>query len=252
MKISIITLCRNSEQFIEQTINSVMSQNGIGRDFQLEYIFVYAKSSDHTLNIINEYQVKFPDIVRIIEDEGKGICHAMNTGIDHANGDVVAHLHSDDFYNEKDVLRTVAGYFEKNTKCKWLYSSFRLVDENNCVIRDIRRSFKYGTLKKWCIVPHPTTFIRKELFQEFGMYNSAYKLAMDYDYWLRISQIYRPYVFKNRYFSSFRVHTGSATEKHAQSSAQETKDIANKYKFTENQYSIWEKIIDKMALGPRS
>ena len=84
------------------------------------------------------------------------------------------------------------------------------------------------------------------------MYNSAYKLAMDYDYWLRISQIYRPYVFKNRYFSSFRVHTGSATEKHAQSSAQETKDIANKYKFTENQYSIWEKIIDKMALGPRS
>ena len=76
-KISVITICKDSEKFIDKTIESVISQNGIGENFTLEHVFVYAKSSDKTLEIISNYQLKHPDKVKIIHETKEKISFSL-------------------------------------------------------------------------------------------------------------------------------------------------------------------------------
>src|SRR5579872_4520766 len=110
MKISIITVCFNSETTIEDTILSVISQ-----DYQnLEYIIIDGNSTDKTLHIINQYSDK---ISKIISEKDEGIYFALNKGIDRSTGDIIGILHSDDFYPNNQILSKVCNEFKsKNTQ----------------------------------------------------------------------------------------------------------------------------------------
>jgi len=106
VKISIITVCFNSEATIRDTIESVLTQDYA----DLEYIIIDGASTDGTLEIIDEYRDR---IATVVSEPDTGIYDAMNKGIAKATGDVVGILNSDDFYVDTSVVATVVAGFEQ-------------------------------------------------------------------------------------------------------------------------------------------
>lgn len=180
MKISIITITFNSAATIEQTIRSVIEQTYP----DIEYIIVDGKSTDDTLRISEKYKDK---ISKIISEPDHGLYDALNKGIEMATGDVIGLLHSDDFYIDTHVIQKYADTFIKN-KSDSVYSDLYYVDKTNT--NKIIRKWKSGEYKPTSFVngwmpPHPTFFVRKEIYQKFGKFNTNFKSAADYELMLR-------------------------------------------------------------------
>src|SRR3989338_780018 len=107
MKVTIITVCKNAQDTIEETIKSVASQ-----DYKdIEYLIIDGKSTDETLKIINKYKNK---IDNIISEPDKGIYYAMNKGIKRSTGDLVYFLNSGDLFFDKNTVLNVVKLFDKN------------------------------------------------------------------------------------------------------------------------------------------
>lgn len=180
MKISIITITYNSAATIEQTINSVLDQNYSN----IEYIIVDGGSTDNTLQIIEKYKSK---ISKFVSGKDNGLYDALNKGIDLATGDVIGILHSDDFYIDNTIIEKYAATFIKNHSDA-VYSDLFYVDKENT--NKIIRKWKSGNHKPnsflhgW-MPPHPTFFVKRELYQKFGKFNLEFKHSADYELMLR-------------------------------------------------------------------
>ena len=174
-KISIITVCYNSEDTIRFTIESIISQNYEN----IEYLIIDGGSNDKTLEIINEYK----DSVTFFNSEiDKGIYDAMNKGIKAANGDIIGILNSDDFYSNKSILSTVANSFSDND-IDALYGDLVYVDPVK--INKILRYWKSGNysnlkIRNGWMLPHPTFFVKKCIYIKYGLYNTSLSQASDY------------------------------------------------------------------------
>jgi glycosyltransferase involved in cell wall biosynthesis len=204
LKLSIITITRNSERYLGETIDSVISQDY--PDF--ECILVDGGSTDATLDIIRGYGAKDRRI-RWISEPDEGISDAMNKGIRLATGDVVAHIHSDDYYAGSDVFSCVAASFEENPGAIWLTGGEYVVDERGVQLREIRvRRYGYRKLVRCNFILHPATFVRMEGFRAAGLFDLRRSYAMDYDLWLRLGALGAP-VIVDRPLACFRLHGGS-------------------------------------------
>lgn len=197
---SIITITLNSEKYLSETIESVLTQ-----EYPLkEHIIIDGGSTDGTLDIIKSYG----DAVRFISEPDSGISDAMNKGIFMSKGDVVAHLHSDDRY-APGTLSKVGEAFLANEGIKWLCGSGGFIDEKGESIKPIRfKRYSYNRLKTHNFLVHPSIFTRKEVFDKVGYFDTSLRYAMDYDMWLRIGKEYTP-IQTEESLSSFRVHAGS-------------------------------------------
>ncbi len=180
-KISIITVTYNSAQTLEQTIQSVLSQ-----DYpNLEYIIVDGKSTDDTLTVIEKYKDK---IAHFISEKDDGLYHAINKGINLATGDIVGILHADDFYTKNDVLTGIAQTFKMNA-ADAVYADLYYVDKNNT--DKIIRTWKSGSFSPnkflwgW-MPPHPTFFVKKDIYNKYGVFNTTLRSAADYEIMLRL------------------------------------------------------------------
>ncbi len=180
MKLSIITVVYNNVEGIRSAIESVISQ-----DFShIEHIVVDGGSTDGTIEIINEYLDK---ISVFISEPDKGIYDALNKGILLASGDVVAILHSDDKFCNTHVCSDIMKYMDK-TRTEFCFSDMVIVDN---LSGKILRYYMASYFKRWMfrigwMPPHPTCFIKKSLFDEFGLYSLDYKVAGDFDFLVRI------------------------------------------------------------------
>lgn len=180
MKVSIITVCYNSSQTIENTIQSVVSQNYSN----IEYIIVDGLSSDDTLKIIDRYKNK---ITKVISEKDNGIYDAINKGISVSTGDIVAILHADDFYTNENVISTIVNDFV-NKRVDAIYGDLQYVDRLDT--NQIKRNWVSGEynkenfLKGW-MPPHPSFFVTKECYNKFGVFNTSLKSAADYELMLR-------------------------------------------------------------------
>lgn len=203
---SIIVCCWNSIAHIRACVASIQAQT----DQDLEIVFVDGGSTDGTLEFIES--VNAPK--KILRDVRGGIANAMNQGIQAASGTVLAHLHSDDYYIEPQVLSKVRAAFDAHPGTMWLYGRFKN-DNNGAVVPPDYPFLPYSrsTLLRRNIVPHVSTFTKKAVFNDLGAFDERYKLAMDYEFWLRISGKYEP-VQLDGYLGVFRRHEGSATTKH--------------------------------------
>ena len=179
MKVSIITVSFNSEKTIIDTIQSVLSQ-----DYKdIEYIIIDGLSKDNTINIVNSFGDK---ISKFVSEKDKGLYDAMNKGIDLATGEVIGFLNSDDFYANGQVISKIVKTFQKETDA--VYADLVYVAAQDKL--KITRTWKSGTyvsgsfLKGW-MPPHPTFFVRKSIYQQYGKFTDKLRSAADYELMLR-------------------------------------------------------------------
>lgn len=179
MKISIVTATYNSAATVEDTLRSVAFQ----RYPDVEHLIIDGVSKDTTLSIV----AGFPHVSRVVSEKDKGIYDAMNKGIQLATGDVIGILNSDDFYVHDEVLGKVMQHFE-DPAVEAVYGDLQYVDavNTNKVVRTWkagtynRRSFYYGWMP-----PHPTFFVRRSVYEKYGLFNLELKTAADYEIILR-------------------------------------------------------------------
>lgn len=181
MKFSIITTSFNSEKTIKDTIESVLSQSY--KD--IEYIIIDGNSSDNTLKIVREYKER---ISHIISEKDNGIYDAMNKGITLATGDIVGILNSDDVYYSNKSLEYIAHEFKRtNVDIVWGNILYVKRDNLNIVTRKwISGSYKSGLFRKGWHPPHPSFFIRRKLYEKYGLFKTNLKIAADYELMLRL------------------------------------------------------------------
>ena len=183
MKISLITPVQNSINSINDLIKSVTDQNYI----EIEHILVDGGSIDGTLETLNLYKKNNPE-VKFISEKDNGVYDALNKGLNLATGDVIGFVHSDDFLSSNIIISEIASIFEKND-IDGVYGDLLYVKRND--ISKIVRSWKSRPyypemIKKAWMPPHPTLFLRKEVYEKHGNFDSSYKISADYEFILRI------------------------------------------------------------------
>jgi len=178
-KISIITVSYNSCRTIEDTILSVINQS-----YQnIEYIIIDGKSKDNTMEIVEKYQNK---ISTIVSEKDNGIFDAFNKGIKLATGDVIGILNSDDFYLDYEVISDVAKAIQAGADAT--YGDLIYVDPINTskVLRYWKsKPFQKKLFESGWMPPHPTFFIKREFYENFGYFNTWMKISNDYEIVLR-------------------------------------------------------------------
>lgn len=219
MRISIITPSYNQKDFIGQTIDSVVSQDG---DFELEYIIMDGGSNDGTVDLLVEKEkqinsqhkpgpkggVKF--IWKSKKDRGQS--DAINQGLKLATGDIMAYLNSDDLYLP-GALQKVVEQFEKQPNKIWLYGKCKMVDVDGNNVRGaitvykdlLLRNFSRRKLLITNFISQPATFWARKAYQKVGDFDEDQHLVMDYDYWCKISKYGNPIVV-DMPLAAFRVH----------------------------------------------
>lgn len=176
MKVSIITPCLNSAGTIRKTIESVLHQTYKN----IEYIIVDGGSTDGTVAIIKEYVSQFSDRMRYISERDHGVYDAMNKGIRMSHGSIIGIINSDDFY-ERDAVESILANMGTQ-KYQVIYGYCRM-NKNGHTRYVLRRHHK--NLPK-VMIPHPTCFLTRNVYCEFGMFLKCLNIASDYELMLRL------------------------------------------------------------------
>lgn len=186
MKVSIITVCFNSAETVEDTIRSILSQ-----DYKdIEHIIIDGGSTDRTLDILTRYRSR---ISKCISEPDDGIYAAMNKGIHVAQGHIIGFLNADDVYANEMVISEVAALLSTNNSDA-VYGDLVYVDPKD--IGKVVRYWQAGQYRKkafyhgW-VPPHPTFFCRKCLFERYGSFNTKYRIAADFELMLRFIENYQ-------------------------------------------------------------
>jgi glycosyltransferase involved in cell wall biosynthesis len=181
MKISIITATYNSEKHIQGVIASIASQTYKN----IEWVVVDGASKDATVNVIKE---NYTGELNILSEPDKGIYDALNKGLTLATGDIIGFLHSDDFFENETVIERIATQFQLNN-CDGVYGDLRYVNVEDTakIVRYWKSNpFHSSLLKKGWMPAHPALFLKKEVYQKHGNFDTSFKIAADYDFMLRI------------------------------------------------------------------
>lgn len=212
MKISIVTATYNSENTVEDTIKSVLSQNY--KDY--EYIIIDGVSKDNTLDIVRKYEPQFEGKMKVFSEKDQGIYDAMNKGFHRATGDALMLINSDDLFARPDALELVVKEFEKNPDIDGVYADLYYVSQNN--IDNIVRVWKTGEqkpMRKGWLPAHPTFYVKRESYEKFGYFNLTYSLAADFELMLRFVEKHH---IKLQYLPEYlvKMRLGGATSKNIQ------------------------------------
>jgi glycosyltransferase involved in cell wall biosynthesis len=186
MKISLITVCLNSVKYIRTTIQSVLSQTYPN----IEYIIVDGGSTDGTLDIINSYSNK---ISKFISQPDKGIYDAMNKGILMATGDIIGFLNSDDMFSQSNSIELIMNAF-KESSADSVFSNLYYVkqDEPDDIVRHWQTGkFVLGSFCKGWHPAHPTFYVKRKIYSQYGLFDLEFPLAADFEIMLRFLERYK-------------------------------------------------------------
>ena len=179
MKFSIITVVYNNKDTIQDTINSVLSQ----KHDDIEHIILDGASTDGTAEVINETIKIHKENIKFISEKDNGIYDAMNKGIGLATGDIIGMLNSDDFYNNNNVISIVANEFmTKNVDSVFADLVYVRPEYSDKIVRYYSSAnFDPKKMAYGWMPAHPTFFVRKELYDQYGLYKTDYQIAADYE-----------------------------------------------------------------------
>ncbi|HUI44627.1 MAG TPA: glycosyltransferase family 2 protein [Nitrospirota bacterium] len=186
MKISIITAVLNNVRTIHDCINSIANQTYP----DLEHIVIDGGSKDGTVDVIKNNKTK---IAQFISEPDKGIYDALNKGIHMASGEIIGFLHADDFYANNKVIETVIMQMASHgvDSC---YGDLVYVakDDTGKIIRYWQSCpYQVGLFQKGWAPPHTTFFVKKKIYEEYGVFDDNFKIAGDYELMLRFLERYR-------------------------------------------------------------
>jgi glycosyltransferase involved in cell wall biosynthesis len=211
LKVSIITICYNAVEHIDETIRSVVIQE----HKDIELIVVDGGSSDGTLDKIERYREV---ISHYVSEPDKGIYDAMNKGLALASGDVIGFVNAGDMIARYDVISSIVKAFETQ-RVDAIYGDAIMVDPDD--IRVVKRFWKGGKFKrekfrKGWMPPHLGTYIRRSVYEKYGSFNTDLKVAADYELLLRFFYRYEvPVRYLKQVLVRFRLGgTSNASLKH--------------------------------------
>jgi glycosyltransferase involved in cell wall biosynthesis len=220
MKVSVITVCKNSEGVIEKAIQSVLDQSY--KD--MEYLLIDGGSTDRTLEIAEKYKGR---IDFMVSEKDGGIYDAMNKGVKHATGEIVYFLNSDDSLFDRDVVADVIGRFGIDAPLLVYGNIYLINDEHEGIVKYDRvdkRFFLHNTI---C---HQALFMKRDLLREIGPYDDRYRVYADMD-WLIKAFLKHGHAFRyyDRVICRYSYRGVSAHAFHDKKYVRERMSILSKY-----------------------
>ena len=209
-KVSIITIVYNNHKYISDCINSVLNQ---AYD-NIEYIVIDGKSDDGTVEVIEELRQKHN--FKFISEKDNGLYDALNKGIKMATGDIIGVLHSDDIFYNNNVLEYIVEEFN-TAKADLVYANGVFVDREDS--NKLKRIYSSKPFKKWYLlfgwIPlHTSIYVKRNVFEEYGLYELDYYIASDYEIslrWFKNDKIKK--TFLNEFVVKMRLGGKSTTAK---------------------------------------
>ena len=244
MKFSIITPSYNQDEFIERTIESVISQKW---DFEIEYIVMDWWSKDETVGILRNYEKKLKWNNRITfirkSEKDNGQSDAINKWLKLATWDILTYLNSDDTL-EPGALQLVANNLQKSDK-KWSYGKCRIINKEDKEIRKfitwyknlLWKNYSYSKLLTENFISQMTVFWKREVMEKCWYFDENEHLCMDYEYWLRIWEYFEP-LYIPEYIANFRFYQTSKSGAHFDKQFKDELRLAKKYAKWEYKRSI--------------
>jgi glycosyltransferase len=182
MKISTVTVCRNSRATIARTVESFLKQDYPDK----ELLVIDGGSTDGTPDIVNGFG---NDAIRLISEKDDGIYDAMNKGLANYSGDAIGFLNSDDVYHDRHVLGRIVDALEQADA---VYGDLTMVSDHATghVVRQWQAgTFTPGAFRDGWMPPHPTFYVRRALADRVGRFDLSYSISADYDFMLRALEL---------------------------------------------------------------
>jgi glycosyltransferase involved in cell wall biosynthesis len=202
--VTVITPSYNQGRFIEQTIQSVLSQ-----DYShIEYLVIDGGSTDNTIEILKKHEKR----LHWISEPDRGQTDAINKGIRRANGEILCWLNSDDTYEPGAISRAVQ-YFLEHPDVMMVYGEGNEIDENGNLIRRFPATQSFDLWKLihvWDYILQPTAFFRKEVFNKIALPDTSRNWCMDWDLWIRIGSKFKV-AYISDVFANSRLHSETKT-----------------------------------------
>ncbi|MFA5139954.1 MAG: glycosyltransferase family 2 protein [Elusimicrobiota bacterium] len=184
MRISIITATFNSCATIESAIVSVLGQS----HKDIEHIVIDGASTDGTLRVIEKYKSR---ISKVVSERDGGLYYALNKGLALAKGDIIGFLHADDVYAADDVFEKLTASFVQS-HADAVYGDLAYIKKDGSTLRHWRAGeYDAAALEGGWMPPHPTFFVKREIYQRYGAFNTDFKISADYDLMMRFLYVHK-------------------------------------------------------------
>jgi len=222
-KISIITINYNNLKGLEKTIKSVIDQTCN----KFEYIVIDGGSTDGSVEYLKSHT---KSIHNWISESDKGVYHAMNKGIKKATGDYLLFLNSGDHFINNEVLESSINFLDNSD---FIYFNLKVVDENKQFIKEYPKKLSFSYFVKDTL-PHPATFIKKKMFDDFGLYDESLSIVADWKFFMdRICKDNLTYKKVDSVLSTFYLDGLSSDSKNR------SKIVAEKQKVLKTEYQVY-------------
>ena len=237
MKITVVTPSYNQGRFIEETIKSVISQEG---DFFLEYIIMDGGSTDETVEVIKKYERLLEKNESTRSSAGASSSsgrarrtgdrsHAVNKGFTLATGEILGWVNSDDTYQPGAISKAFE-YFEKHEDVMMVYGEGYYIDKAGKALGKFdSKPFDFALLAERCFIFQPAAFIRTAVFKKLGGLDESLQMCMDYEYWIRIGKEYRVEYLPGEHLANSRVYAETKTLSRTPEAYEEGIKVVRKY-----------------------
>jgi glycosyltransferase involved in cell wall biosynthesis len=237
MRLSVVTPSFNQREYLRQTLESVLKQQG---DFELEELVVDGASTDGTVELLQDMG---DSRLKWTSEKDNGQSDAINRGLRRVTGDVVGWLNSDDLY-VPGALATVAAAFG-DPAVQWVVGRYQIIDPAGNVIRSRIARYKDRSLDRYSyrkllrenFIAQPAVFWRREFGQRIGELDESLHYTMDYDWWLRMGRLSEPRIL-NSVLAQFRIHPQSKSGRVNREQFDEGYRVACRY-FGSDRMSRW-------------
>lgn len=227
-KLSVITICFNNLQEVKDTCRSVDEQTVA----PFEHLLINGSTNDEIENYFIK-AIAFP-YRKIFNEKDNGIADAFNKGIARSTGEVILLLNSGDLLYDKNVVETVLAKFDKDQSLMWLHGKYRY--QRSGIWVTLGKPFDPKKLYRGMrSVSHQTMYVRRELYDRYGLYDTSFNIAMDFDFVARIR--FEKFLFLSEILA-INVPGGISTEKY-NLSLKEGSRVVQKYLGFSWKNKIW-------------
>ena len=236
-EISVVTPSRNQGRYLDETVASVLDQEG---DFALDYVVVDGASTDDSVAVLRRYESRLRTgewpvrcrriRFRWLSEPDSGQSHALSKGLEMTTGDLLGWLNSDDTYLP-GALQTIVGAFARDTACAVVYGRAHYIDKSGKQLGAYpTEPFSRERFALVNFVAQPSTFFRRTTLEHVGGPEVGLHYVMDYDLWLRMSA-HGCFQYVETYLSNYRLHDESKTidSRHALENARECFHVVHKH-----------------------